>query len=97
MNPEYTSTYVFPNDFPALLEDGPEPPVSDDPLFQAATAKGNCKVYQLIPRTTGPLKGKVAHTKGHCKYVSYCSSYQESLQGKFIPRSTVSKAVRASE
>lgn len=34
VTPNYESTYVFTNDFPALLEEGPEPEYSDDPLFQ---------------------------------------------------------------
>ena len=33
-NPQYTSTFIFDNDFPALLEDVPEPPASDNPLFR---------------------------------------------------------------
>lgn len=44
VTPNYESTYVFTNDFPSLLEEGPEPPSSDDPLFQTKTAKGTCKV-----------------------------------------------------
>ncbi|KAF2357078.1 Galactose-1-phosphate uridyl transferase class I [Trinorchestia longiramus] len=51
INPDYTSTYVFLNDFPALLEDVPEPPPSDDPLFQAGAAKGCCKVMCFHPRS----------------------------------------------
>ena len=43
-NPQYESTFVFDNDFPALLEDVPEPPASEDPLFRAAGARGTCKV-----------------------------------------------------
>lgn len=56
-NPPYTSTYVFPNDFPALLERVPEPPVDDDPLFQMAPAKGTCRVMCFHPnsRITLPL------------------------------------------
>ncbi|XP_018332031.1 probable galactose-1-phosphate uridylyltransferase [Agrilus planipennis] len=49
--PNYTSTYVFTNDFPALLEEGPEPTPSDDPLFQIATAKGTCRVICFHPRS----------------------------------------------
>ncbi|XP_026315239.1 probable galactose-1-phosphate uridylyltransferase [Hyposmocoma kahamanoa] len=51
-NPIYTSTYVFPNDFPALLEKVPEPPVSEHPLFQAAAAKGTCRVMCFHPDST---------------------------------------------
>uniref|UniRef100_A0A1A9WY44 Galactose-1-phosphate uridylyltransferase n=1 Tax=Glossina brevipalpis TaxID=37001 RepID=A0A1A9WY44_9MUSC len=44
-NPDYKNTFVFTNDFPALLENVPQPPPSeDDPLFQAASATGICRV-----------------------------------------------------
>ncbi|XP_041361353.1 galactose-1-phosphate uridylyltransferase-like [Gigantopelta aegis] len=49
VTPEYSSTYVFDNDFPALLEEGPAPEESDDPLFQAAPAYGTCKVMCFHP------------------------------------------------
>nr|XP_034838991.1 probable galactose-1-phosphate uridylyltransferase isoform X1 [Maniola hyperantus] len=48
-NPKYTSTYVFPNDFPALLERVPEPPAPEHPLFQVAQAKGTCRVMCFHP------------------------------------------------
>lgn len=47
----YESTYVFDNDFPALLEQVPSPPASDDPLFQAAAARGNCRVMCFHPKS----------------------------------------------
>ncbi|ESP01205.1 hypothetical protein LOTGIDRAFT_186016 [Lottia gigantea] len=49
VNPEYEGTYVFRNDFEALLEDGPGPAESDDPLFQAAPAYGTCQVMCFHP------------------------------------------------
>lgn len=51
VTPEYKSTYVFTNDFPALLEDIPEPPKLDDELFQAKSARGTCKVICFHPRS----------------------------------------------
>ncbi|XP_049884297.1 probable galactose-1-phosphate uridylyltransferase [Pectinophora gossypiella] len=48
-NPNYTSTYVFPNDFPALLERVPEPVAPAHPLFQAAQARGTCRVMCFHP------------------------------------------------
>lgn len=50
-NPEYSSTFVFQNDFPALLEDVPLPPLSDDPLFQTGGARGKCLVMCFHPKT----------------------------------------------
>ncbi|KAJ8304667.1 hypothetical protein KUTeg_018250 [Tegillarca granosa] len=49
VNPDYEKTFVFDNDFPALLEEGPPPPDSDNPLFQAAPAYGTCKVMCFHP------------------------------------------------
>ncbi len=53
VNPEYTSTFVFANDFPALLEESPEPALEDDdPLFRQASARGTCKVVCFHPRSS---------------------------------------------
>jgi UDPglucose--hexose-1-phosphate uridylyltransferase len=50
-NPAYTSTFVFDNDFPALLPDmvGAAPPVEDD-LLLARTTRGTCRVLCFSPR-----------------------------------------------
>lgn len=58
-NPEYTSTFVFDNDFPALLPDIPEA-VDDqaqEELFKFEPARGTCRVMCFHPRsdTTIPL------------------------------------------
>lgn len=49
ITPQYESTYVFPNDFPCLLEMGPTPPNNDDPLFKMGSAKGVCRVMCFHP------------------------------------------------
>ncbi|NXU75546.1 GALT uridylyltransferase, partial [Oreotrochilus melanogaster] len=49
VNPWYQGTFVFPNDFPALQPDAPEPGDSDHPLFRAAAARGVCKVMCFHP------------------------------------------------
>ncbi|KAK4320018.1 hypothetical protein Pmani_009087 [Petrolisthes manimaculis] len=53
INPDYQSTYVFPNDFPALLDDSPSPPDDgkDDSLFQWGAARGECRVMCFHPHT----------------------------------------------
>ncbi|WP_035053160.1 UDP-glucose--hexose-1-phosphate uridylyltransferase [Andreprevotia chitinilytica] len=48
-NPQYEHTWVFENDFPALLADSPAPPPSDDPLFQSAGAQGIGRVICFSP------------------------------------------------
>lgn len=54
-NPQYDSTFVFTNDFPALLEDIPLPPESDDPLFQTGGARGTCRVMCFHPKSNKTL------------------------------------------
>ncbi len=39
-NPDYQGTYVFDNDFSALLPDTPDAPAPDNPLFQIQSARG---------------------------------------------------------
>lgn len=54
-NPIYKSTFVFTNDFPALLEDVPAPPISNDPLFQMGPANGTCRVMCFHPKSNKTL------------------------------------------
>uniref|UniRef100_A0A1L8E0Q6 Galactose-1-phosphate uridylyltransferase n=1 Tax=Nyssomyia neivai TaxID=330878 RepID=A0A1L8E0Q6_9DIPT len=54
-NPNYESTFVFTNDFPALLEDVPSPPDSEDSLFQTAAARGTCRVICFHPKSNKTL------------------------------------------
>jgi len=49
-NPAYAGTYVFTNDFPALLPDGVAPPDQDDPLLQRRAVRGTCRVVCFSPR-----------------------------------------------
>ncbi|RWS26478.1 Galactose-1-phosphate uridylyltransferase-like protein [Leptotrombidium deliense] len=55
INPFYESTFVFENDFPALLEAVPSPPPSNDQLFQMQTATGCCRVICFNPDTNRTL------------------------------------------
>ncbi|WP_108652464.1 galactose-1-phosphate uridylyltransferase [Dongshaea marina] len=48
-NPDYTGTFVFGNDFAALMDDTPDAPVSEDPLFQSQTARGESRVICFSP------------------------------------------------
>ncbi len=49
-NPDYDSTYVFVNDFAALLEDTPADRMDEDDLFIAHSERGICKVICFSPR-----------------------------------------------
>jgi UDPglucose--hexose-1-phosphate uridylyltransferase len=49
-NPDYLSTFVFDNDFAALLPDEIPPHASDHPLLTAASERGICRVVCFSPR-----------------------------------------------
>lgn len=49
-NPAYTSTFVFENDFAALLPDTPDVAVHQHPLLRAETARGTSRVICFSPR-----------------------------------------------
>jgi UDPglucose--hexose-1-phosphate uridylyltransferase len=49
-NPRYTETFVFDNDFPALLPDTPSGAVEDHPLFRIQSERGLCRVICFSPR-----------------------------------------------
>jgi UDPglucose--hexose-1-phosphate uridylyltransferase len=50
-NPEYTSTFVFDNDFPALSPTiAPEEHASSEPLFVSRPERGICRVVCFSPR-----------------------------------------------
>jgi UDPglucose--hexose-1-phosphate uridylyltransferase len=48
-NPDYTGTYVFTNDFAALMADTPEAAPGADPLFQSMSARGTSRVICFSP------------------------------------------------
>ena len=49
-NPAYTSTFVFTNDFAALLPDTPPAPPDASDLFRAQSLQGTCRVICFSPR-----------------------------------------------
>ncbi len=50
VNPSYTDSFVFVNDFSALLNDTPEGHLNEDELLVADTERGICKVIAFTPR-----------------------------------------------
>lgn len=50
VNPAYTGTYAFTNDFAALLPDAPQTGATTDPLLRAAPVRGECRVLCFSPR-----------------------------------------------
>lgn len=49
-NPDYTSTFVFPNDFSALLPDTPPATPAEHPLLRNESEQGECRVICFSPR-----------------------------------------------
>jgi UDPglucose--hexose-1-phosphate uridylyltransferase len=49
VNPKYTDSFVFTNDFAALLPDTPEGNFNTDGLLQAASERGTCRVISFTP------------------------------------------------
>jgi UDPglucose--hexose-1-phosphate uridylyltransferase len=49
-NPVYQGTFVFDNDFPALLPDAPQLTVDEGGLIVARTEAGRCRVLCFTPR-----------------------------------------------
>ncbi len=48
-NPNYTETFVFENDFRALLDPTPPVPAAQSPLFVSAQVEGTCRVVCFSP------------------------------------------------
>lgn len=48
-NPDYTGTFVFTNDFAALMDNTPDLLPTDDPIFQMQSAKGTSRVICFSP------------------------------------------------
>ncbi|MGB3385294.1 MAG: UDP-glucose--hexose-1-phosphate uridylyltransferase [Marinomonas sp.] len=49
VNPDYSGTYVFQNDFAALMPDSPDAPTSDNPLFKTQGVRGLSRVICFSP------------------------------------------------
>ena len=49
-NPDYQDTFVFTNDFAALLPDAPTPDAPDHPLLVREAVRGTCQVICFSPR-----------------------------------------------
>lgn len=48
-NPEYTGTFVFTNDFAAMMPQTPEAPAGPDAMFQVGNARGTSRVICFSP------------------------------------------------
>ncbi|XP_074603858.1 galactose-1-phosphate uridylyltransferase [Brevipalpus obovatus] len=80
-NPKYESTFVFDNDFPALLENVPEPPESNSSFFQAKSARGKCKVICFHPKSNITLPSM--EIEDICKVIKVWQIENQSLGEKY--------------
>ena len=55
VNPNYTSTFAFDNDFPALKDSTETDSVVDDPLFRLKRVNGRCRVMCFHPKSNVSL------------------------------------------
>lgn len=49
-NPQYSSTFIFDNDYPALLADAPAIEIDESGLIRAHSERGICRVLCFSPR-----------------------------------------------
>jgi UDPglucose--hexose-1-phosphate uridylyltransferase len=61
VNPAYDSTFVFVNDFSALLPDVPTQAVNTDDLFRVEPVRGECRVICFSPRHDLTLAQMTTH------------------------------------
>lgn len=53
--PEQYDVYLYPNDFPHLMKEPPEPSIPDDELFRVERAFGSCDVVLYSPDHNGSI------------------------------------------
>lgn len=94
VNPEYTSTYVFPNDFPSL---NPTNPVPDEataeahPLMRMQGAKGDCRVMCTCHDHHPPIIS-VWHPVLRCAYLLPRFFFHPTLcttASQFLPQTDI--------
>lgn len=78
-NPDYTSVFVFDNDYPALLDSGQAMAVPDTGLLQYRAETGRCKVICFDPRHDRTLAS--LDTARIRAVVAAWSEIQEELAG----------------
>jgi len=83
-NPDYASTFVFENDFAALLPDAPSPSAahaSSDPVLAFDGAVGECRVLCFSPRHDLTLAGMDADQLG--TVIDLWTSQLDELTGRY--------------
>jgi len=81
LNPPYERTFVFDNDFSALLAQGPDRPSDDDPIFVADGVRGVCRVVCFSPRHDLALADMDERALGHV--IDAWANETEALGGRY--------------
>lgn len=94
VNPEYTSTYVFPNDFPSLNPTNPMPDEATaeaHPLMRMQGAKGDCRVMCTCHDHHPPIIS-VWHPVLRCAYLLPRFFFHPTLcttASQFLPQTDI--------
>lgn len=82
-NPDYKGTFVFTNDFSALLTDTPEGGADESELFRAKSERGICKVICFSENHS--LTIPEMEVEDIRKVVDvWCGQYEELVQSEFV-------------
>ena len=82
INPDYEQTFVFDNDFRALLEGVPPVPMSSDPLFVSQQVQGTCRVVCYSPDHSKTMA--LLSTDEICAVIDTWSEQVSSLSERFL-------------
>lgn len=69
-NPDYTGTYVFTNDFAALMSDTPDAPDGHDPLMRCQSARGTAASFASHRSQQNAAGTQRACADGDCENVA---------------------------
>ena len=89
-NPHYTGTFVFTNDFAALMTDTPDAPPITDPLFWVESARGTSRVVcfspdhsKSLPELSLPAIRRVVETwRGQCAELGEAYRWVQVFENK---------------
>jgi UDPglucose--hexose-1-phosphate uridylyltransferase len=75
-NPAYKNTFVFTNDFAALMSDTPDTPNTTDTLFSLQTARGTSRVICFSP-DHGRTLPELSHNEVQAVIDTWCEQCEE--------------------
>jgi len=84
--PENYDVYLYPNDFPHLMENPPEPSIENDELLRVEKARGSCDVVLYSPDHNGSITDL---SPGHLRrlfdlWAGHCRAMREREDVKYV-------------